>query len=204
MTSTRSQGCPTLKYIRTTVLGDTPELNRIERAFNSIGLTTVEDLLFLTRDDLATCTINDEGAKLTNLELNKLTKILEWYATHPQGGSTTLFFELDAIKLSQFASRGHDTPAIEPSIAPTSNATSHSTMDDAVRDFIKGTKRDISHYEKFKDDKKWTVWNRHLLSTARTHGVNNVLNNDYTPDTASDIALFTEHQSSCLLFLKTH
>ena len=185
-----------LRHLRTEVLGDTEENPRFGYAFAHIQFTKIEDFLFLDHSDWRLCTVNDNGDKFTPLGLKKLRAIRQWYVTNPIGDGLNRFLELTAAKLNQFV--------VECLITPTSKeaddsrvALSHTeirTPDDVIHDFQKGIKRDISHYHEFKEDKKWTAWNRQLHSIARTHGVENVLDPVYVPISPSDIALFTEHQ----------
>ena len=185
-----------LRHLRTEVLGDTEENPRFGYAFAHIQFTKIEDFLFLDHSDWRLCIVNDNGDKFTPLELKKLLAIRQWYVTNPIGDGLNRFLELTAAKLNQFVVECLTTPTSKE--ADDSHvALSHTeirTPDDVIRDFQKGIKRDISHYHEFKEDKKWTAWNRQLHSIARTHGVENVLDPVYVPISPSDIALFTEHQ----------
>ena len=49
-------------------------------------------------------------------------------------------------------------------------------------------------YHPFKEDRFWHSWHRHLLTTARSHNVDNVLNLTYSPVTLEDTALLAEQQ----------
>ena len=195
MAATRSQGCPVLRHLKVEVLGDTEDNPRFSKAFESIQLTKIDDFLFLGRSEFEMCTVNESGDKLTPLELKKLQTIAQWYLFGSPADGFQRFLELTAVKLSQYA-----VECLKPTRDPTDEprvtmppVESHSP-DDAIRDFHKGIKRDITHYNEFKEDRKWTAWNRHLNSVARTHGVDKVLDTCYVPETPSEIALFAEHQ----------
>jgi hypothetical protein len=62
----------------------------------------------------------------------------------------------------------------------------------AIHDFRKIVKRSISDYQVFKEDRLWHSWHRHLLTTARSHNVDNVLHLSYSPTDPNDIALLQE------------
>ena len=184
-----------LRHLRTEVLGDTEDNPRFGKAFESIQLTKIDDFLFLGQSEFARCVVNDAGDTLTPLELKKLETIAKWYVTNPTSDGFTRFLELTSAKLSQYA-----VECLMPTNEPIADtrvalplADQHSPTD-IIRDFQKGIKRDITHYNEFKEDKKWTSWNRHLNSVARTHGVDKVLDPSYVPETPADIALFSEHQ----------
>jgi hypothetical protein len=56
--------------------------------------------------------------------------------------------------------------------------------------FQRSIKRSPADYTKFKDDNRWKQWHRHLMKSANSHGLNDVLNPDYVPITPEEIELF--------------
>jgi hypothetical protein len=87
----------------------------------------------------------------------------------------------------------------------------------AIYDFCKSVKRSVSDYQVFKEDRLWHSWHRHLLTTARSHNVDNVLNLSYSPTDPDDVALLQEQKrfvfnileekvqtSDGLVFLRVH
>ena len=60
--------------------------------------------------------------------------------------------------------------------------------------FKKCVKRDPTHFKVFKDKKQFKSWNRHLLSTAVSQDVKEILDSHYTQSNPDDAALFKEKQ----------
>jgi hypothetical protein len=74
---------------------------------------------------------------------------------------------------------------LEPTISKVTAATQY---------FLKGVRRNVSNYTKFKEAKQWQRWERYLQSTASAQGVENVFNPLYVPTTDDEKALFKEQQ----------
>jgi hypothetical protein len=51
-----------------------------------------------------------------------------------------------------------------------------------------------SDYQVSKEDRLWHSWHQHLLTTAQSHNVDNVLNLSYSPTNPDDIALLQEQK----------
>ena len=64
----------------------------------------------------------------------------------------------------------------------------------AISDFRKSVKRSVANYNIFKEDRLWYSWNQHLLTTAQSHNVDNVLNLGYSPTTPDEVALLDEQK----------
>ena len=73
-----------------------------------------------------------------------------------------------------------------PSASKRSNSVSYSKAEI----FKKGIKRDPSLFRAFKDKKQFKSWHSHLLTTAGTQDVKEVLDPQYTPQTEEDADLF--------------
>ena len=73
-----------------------------------------------------------------------------------------------------------------PSTSKPSNSVSYSKAEI----FKKGIKRDPYLFRDFKDNKQFKSWHRHLLTTAGTQDVKEVLDPQYTPQTEEDADLF--------------
>jgi hypothetical protein len=66
---------------------------------------------------------------------------------------------------------------------------------DAVADFKRGIKRDLSQFPILKDDKQWDGWNHSHIAQARAKCVVDVMNSEYKPTTTEDKALFEVKQT---------
>jgi hypothetical protein len=78
---------------------------------------------------------------------------------------------------------------------PGTSAASSTHAHDAVADFKRGIKRDLSQFPILKDDKQWDGWNRSHIAQARAQGMEDVMNSTYKPTTTEDKALFAVKQT---------
>ena len=60
--------------------------------------------------------------------------------------------------------------------------------------FKKSIKRDKTQYSIFRQDWQWDSWKRNTVSTAKTHGCEDVLDPNYSPRTKDEKELFIEKQ----------
>jgi len=60
-----------------------------------------------------------------------------------------------------------------------------------AEDFLRGVKRDITHYEEFKRDDQWDEWSGAFIATIDMHGCKNVINSRLP---LSDSPQWTEHR----------
>ena len=67
-------------------------------------------------------------------------------------------------------------------------------QDKEVENFKKSIKRDKSHYIVLRHDWQWDTWRRSTISTAKTHGCEEIFDPDYSPKTKSEKDLFAEKQ----------
>ena len=72
-------------------------------------------------------------------------------------------------------------------------AASIARVPDALSDFRRGIKRDISAFSKFQNHRDWDNYNRHLIAVSRAQGVYDVINLAYSPNTTQQ-PLFDEMQ----------
>jgi hypothetical protein len=72
---------------------------------------------------------------------------------------------------------------------------SSQTTDTAADRFNKGIKRDPSQFKTFQNETYWDTWFRGFTATAKTQGLNNILNEAYVPNTQNDVDLFEAQQA---------
>ena len=200
MVGTRSQSqsndpVAALRHLRCYVFGEEADSGTLKACFSDLGLTDINDFLFLEHHDF-TCAQVQENHRPSPLVVRQLMQAQLWYKTHPSSDGVSTWFDLDKDTLVKFVRSGHSTTSSTPVNTTPSAVTSYSTstVPDLVRDFQKSIKRDITHYEEFKEDSKWAVWHRHFTSIAMTHGMDNVLSPTYAPATEEEKALFREQQ----------
>jgi hypothetical protein len=67
-----------------------------------------------------------------------------------------------------------------------------------------GVKRDMTYYKELKEDKYFNSWNRGFIATAHVHYTHLVLDANYSPKNANDVALFKEMQLFMYAVLQEH
>ena len=146
------------------------------------GITRIFDLIMLTREDLIaleTTTSGDDGTviRLTILQVRSILKLVDWYNSQHEPTIRT-WFDLTSDVFDAFIVTG-GTPNL-----PGIDTVNVQRADDkqAINDFQKGTKRNVSDYPKLSDDKYWFNYARKLKATAAAHGIAEVLDPDYVPD----------------------
>ena len=150
-----------------------------------------------------------EDQNLTLIQVKKINSLFSWFH-QVLPGSVSRWMDLDFPSFQAWRS----LPAPIPQGA---SPASISLPSSAIHDFRKSVKRSVSDYQVFKEDRLWHSWHRHLLTTARSHNVDNVLNLSYSPSDPDDIALLKEQKrfvfsileqkvqtSDGLVFLRIH
>ena len=85
-------------------------------------------------------------------------------------------------------------PSTPPTLLPTSTTPAVLSRNDALRDFKRGVKRDMSQFETLKDDGAWDAWNRSTIAQARAQDLEQVLDPKYQPSDQDAKDLFNEKQ----------
>ena len=83
-------------------------------------------------------------------------------------------------------------------VTPTSSSsinTNKPTTSSAVRDFHKGTKRDMNLFPTLRDPAKWDSFEREFEAVACSQNLHKVLDEKYKPKSAEEKELFTEMQA---------
>jgi hypothetical protein len=73
-----------------------------------------------------------------------------------------------------------------------------------AQEFCCGVKRDMTHNKKLKEDKQFNSWNRGFIATAHMHHTQLVLDANYSPANAIDVALFKEMKIFMYTVLQGH
>jgi hypothetical protein len=122
-------------------------------------------------------------------------KAQEWYRTYPGRKEIQVWFDLTPEIFTEFVTSGGHPGAQQPTPTTSHEKQATDSTLNAAFDFLKGIKRDVTQYKELSDDKKWTMWHRHLKSMAPIHGIENVLNSEYKPSTSAESELFKQQQS---------
>ena len=88
-------------------------------------------------------------------------------------------------------------PTLPPNVTPSAQVqvTKPSPVtNDPLRDWKKGTKRDMNIFKELKRTKEWKQWDTQFRADVATQGLSNVLDPRYIPATYEDKMLFREQQ----------
>jgi hypothetical protein len=161
------------------------------------GVKKVSDLKELTFEDFgqleyeqaAASTASAVKKHLNILQRRKLVLIPLWFREQDNHELST-WFTLTADLFDSW--RAQRPTGIEATQTLAQQDTSKKTS--AAESFLKGVRRNVADYTKFKEAKQWQRWERHLQSTASAQGIDNVFDSAYAPTTPEDKALFNEQQ----------
>ena len=180
-------------------------------AFEAWGVTSVTDVMSLTKEDIESDFPGDDGVttRLRLMDRKKLLEIQDWFHEENEDPSPDVWFELTADVLEEFRATRTATKKSIPNVtmgAVVSNpvqpvASVDRGAPDLAYEFAKATKRSFSDLKHFKDAHQWTWWHRHLISTSRAQGVGNVYDVNYEPMSDAEKKLFqlqNEFAFSCL------
>ena len=70
--------------------------------------------------------------------------------------------------------------------------------------FMRGVKRDKSHYKQFKLERYWDDWNRGFRATAKTHDMTEILDSSYVASSPDDQAVFAAKQTFMYSVFEEH
>ena len=90
-----------------------------------------------------------------------------------------------------------------PAASGTRSSTSTSHLLNPVELFRRGIKRDATLFPTLKDDKYHDIWHQSFKTQATAQAVSEVLDENYVPTGADDIALFQEKQKYVYAVLET-
>jgi hypothetical protein len=162
--------------------------------FAKAGVLNASDSVSLEPDDYALVlfSIEPEGTEDLSLSMIQVKKIVDLFSWYHQivSPAITRWFELD---IDIFSAWRTQPPSLQVA-SSTASSSSSSSSSSAISDFRKSVKRSVGDYNVFKEDRLWHSWHRHLLTTARSHNVDNVLNLSYKPSSQSEVALLNEQQ----------
>ena len=105
--------------------------------------------------------------------------------------------EFDTYRVTLYNPMNPHVPPIINQLTKGSNSSTSKTAYPSrtpAEEFKKTIKRDKSHYKALKQDKMWDDWRRSTMTTAKTHGCEDIFNARYTPKTDEEKALFKEKQ----------
>ena len=197
-----------LEYVVEKVMGiedNTP----IALALAKMSVNDIFALIMFKPDDIEKFTYDrpaEEGKKaqknqkLSLADIRLLQSVKEYieYQTVDQGLKLRTMSDWEKLTKAGFDEfRLTIAPTLGASRAPSSYATTApppTPAPDALRDWKKGVKRDMTLYTELTKDKNWDVWDTQFRATAVTQGLGNVLDAKYVPVDRTAADLFTEQQ----------
>jgi hypothetical protein len=124
----------------------------------------------------------DKDQQLNIIQVKKINPLFSWYHRVPYP-MVSHWFDLDDTAFQVWRACLASTPNPGALLLSPVGSLSPSS---AIYDFCKSVKRSISDCNAFKEDPLWNSWHQRLLTTARSHNVDKVLNLSYSPTTPDD------------------
>jgi len=185
------------------------------KALDGAGIRSMSDLLALTDLQAENLTYPDASGVQKSVPLNQrnMIKILKAWNVQllnlhslrkVDWSDATMITEeeWDEYRVSSYDPDDTSSRKSNPSIpSPTKSSFGvpygstlgvPSTLTSLTYAFRKGIRRDKSHYSELKDEANWDEWKRATLSTASSHGVENIFNPNYKATNADEFGLFLE------------
>ena len=188
-----------LEHLFVSVLEAAPPSSSYRLAFDAAGVTTVTDVLDMTKDDWKSVTwtgTDEEVGRLSIVAINTILAVKGWFSAQGSNDESVLL-SLTRSKLAEWRRVGSPPVATVQTVAPATPVRSGATVFgtssgslSAADEFKKGIKREISAFTKFKDRKQWNPWHRAFRATAKAQGLSNILDATYVPTTDNEKGLF--------------
>jgi hypothetical protein len=165
------------------------------KALVAQDVVTIEDFLALDEEAIKKLSYvldNETDFVLSVGHQMKLVNLRRWAQSKGEEGiNEEIWMSLTRQDFAKFTlgASPASTAASPSTQVITSVAPSSSAATSAVESFQKGICRDPKDYNVFDDQGKFLMWRRHVMTTARSHGVYNVLDEKYTPPTGEDETL---------------
>jgi hypothetical protein len=218
--NTRSDDSAALEHILTVILSEPPPPDAasstppFRACLAKAGVSNASDFVSLEPYYYGILTFavepyGPEDQSLSIIQVKKINSLVSWFYQVPPSG-VSRWLDLDYSSFQAWRTLSAPVPQ---GVSPASISLPSS----AIYDFRKNVKRSVSDYQVFKEDRLWHSWHRHLLMTARSHNVDNVLNLLYSPTDPDDLDLLQEQKrfvfsileqkvqtSDGLVFLRAH
>jgi len=172
------------------------ESHPLRRAIAVAGITNIDELVQMDRETLLSIQWSDkEGVgKIPIAMIDKVKWIDHWFNHLEPGAMVDASYKsLNQDTLTshrrQAANRATTVVVSAPSSVP------ERTVLSAADEFKKSIRRSTTSFVPLKDKMKFFAWRRGFEATARSQGLNNILNEDYKPATPEEQGLFENLQN---------
>ena len=166
-----------------------PKLGLLEE----LGCYSTNDFIFLDKEQLERVCIIDEDSeniKFRTAEVNHLLALIQWIVSFnfTYGWTRNSMEDFQEWRFERFMRPSPEPAPIPVPPAPVVTVVSHdrptlSTEEKALIDFKKSIKLDIDNYNELTNDDQFYKWYKDTISTAKMHGLHNVLDESFTPTT---------------------
>ena len=210
-----------LEHILTNILRQPEGNDPVRLCLQQNGINELPDLMMLSEDDIRALRYQLPAPTEENAEANPAAAnpAPRQSLTVPQQRKLSIFVMFaqaeyvknsgplgaDMWMLMDF--HPYDAYRVSPNlgVAPPNGSPPPRTqrVSDPVADFKKSIKRDKTHYKEFKDEKYWDNWNRSFTVTARSHGLDHIIDHTFVPSTTSEKDLFDEEQKFAFSVLES-
>ena len=205
--TTRAEAKEAFNHVLNIVLGR-GDSSPLKSSLLTEGITDIFDLITITDDVIDSLLYEDLATPGKTNPVKKGDKMLLrcFLAYQLYLESESVDFDYKAITQANFdnfrissayrdtINRPAPTTSLSVPAAPTTSASSNTSMYSPVAMFRRAIKKDPSLFPTLKDDKYHDVWHRSFNTQAVAQDVSDVLNETYVPTTSDDIALFSEKQ----------
>ena len=192
--NTRSDTTNVYNHFLQVIANLKPE-DEICKSLQRYGVTILPDLLDMDRDDIKALEFEEDGTiKQLQRGGQGRVRVMQAYIRYLRDEKIDDITILNHHDFNDFRMDIYD-PNEQPvtsSTRPKEPSTPFKYQ--PAEEFKKGIKCDKSHYIALKENKQWDNWRRTTLATARSHACEEVFDQDYSPGTPEDSALFDEKQ----------
>jgi hypothetical protein len=207
VTLTRSEAKAAFNHVLDNVLGR-DDTSSLKLSLLDEGIDDIFDFITLTESNINTLVYEDPNKAGSFLPVRKgdkmLVKCFLSFDQHLASQSAPIDYvkltqqEFDSYRISATyrvtVQSPQPTPIPVTSSSSTSLAASHASHHSPVAMFRRAIKKDPSLFPTLKDDKYHDTWHRSFNTQAMAQDVSDILDQNYVPQSADDIALFTEKQ----------
>lgn len=185
-----------------TQLCERPDDGPLRQALNREGYTSIDNILYTPQEDLKLLEYVNSNGDLQEVPKGDISilNILRDFASHRRHNASPIDDwtevtqeEFREFRRSTFGMTANGGRTSQETERPTSDPTAH-----AIKDFDKSVKRDPESFPLLQDGKNWNKWWTDFVYEVEAQGLDNLLNENYTPVTPSEITLF-EKQSRYMM-----
>ena len=181
-----------------TVLCDRQDTGPLRRALDRENYTSIDNILYMPQAELKELEYVDDDGNIMGVPKGDIgiLNILRDFAAHRRATSSPItdWTDITADEFLTFRMSTYGTIASGGRASLEGDRGQTDPTATAIKDFDKSVKRDPESFPLLQDGKNWNKWWSDFQYEAHAQGLENMLDGDYVPQTASEVTLF-EKQS---------